>query len=104
MMTKSENLDSGDKVTKTGATGTKPGPKAKTKVKTKKAVPSATLKQSSAASAVEPAPTRSTSSPEERYRMIQDAAYHIAERDGFQKGKEQDYWLRAEKEIDEMSH
>jgi len=32
--------------------------------------------------------------------MIQDAAYHIAEKDGFQKGKEQDYWLQAEKEID----
>lgn len=37
-------------------------------------------------------------SPEERERMIQLAAYHIAERDGFQAGKEQDYWLQAEKQ------
>lgn len=41
-----------------------------------------------------------TLSAEERYRMIQDAAYHVAEKDGFQRGREQDYWLQAEKEID----
>ena len=37
-------------------------------------------------------------SPEERYRLVQDAAYFIAERDGFQ-GSSVDYWHRAEREI-----
>lgn len=37
-------------------------------------------------------------SPEERYRMVQSAAYFIAEKDGFQ-GPDTDYWVRAEREI-----
>ncbi len=37
-------------------------------------------------------------SPEERYRMVQSAAYFIAENDGFQ-GCDTDYWARAESEI-----
>ena len=37
-------------------------------------------------------------SPEERYRMVQSAAYFIAEKDGFQ-GRDTDYWVRAEREI-----
>lgn len=37
-------------------------------------------------------------SPEERYHMVQAAAYFIAEKDGFQ-GCSVDYWLRAEQEI-----
>jgi hypothetical protein len=36
--------------------------------------------------------------PEERYHMVQAAAYFIAEKDGFQ-GCSVDYWLRAEQEI-----
>lgn len=39
--------------------------------------------------------------PEERYKMIQEAAYHIAEKDGFQPGKEHDYWYQAEREMEE---
>ncbi len=41
-------------------------------------------------------------SSEDRNRMIQYAAYHLAEQDGFQPGREQDYWLRAEKQIDDL--
>lgn len=37
-------------------------------------------------------------SPEERYRMVQTAAYFIAERNGFQ-GYPSDHWLQAELEI-----
>lgn len=37
-------------------------------------------------------------SPEERYRMVQSAAYFIAENDGF-RGCDTDYWARAESEI-----
>ena len=35
---------------------------------------------------------------EERYRMVQTAAYFIAERDGF-AGKSTDYWIAAELQI-----
>jgi hypothetical protein len=38
-------------------------------------------------------------SPEQRYRMIQDAAYFIAERNGF-VGDNHAYWLEAEQAID----
>jgi hypothetical protein len=37
-------------------------------------------------------------SPEDRYRMVQSAAYFIAERDGF-RGADTDYWAQAEGEI-----
>lgn len=37
--------------------------------------------------------------PEQRYRMIQDAAYFIAERNGF-VGDNHAYWLEAEQAID----
>jgi hypothetical protein len=43
-----------------------------------------------------------TMAPEERERMVQYAAYHIAEKDGFQSGREKDYWLQAEKQIDDL--
>ena len=46
-----------------------------------------------AVAAAKPAPT-----PEERYRMIQDAAYFIAERHGF-NGDSAYFWSLAEAEI-----
>lgn len=39
-------------------------------------------------------------SPEERHRLIAEAAYFIAERRGFTAGSEVDDWLRAEAEIE----
>jgi hypothetical protein len=36
--------------------------------------------------------------PEQRYKMVQDAAYFIAEKNGFQAGS-MDYWIAAEAEI-----
>jgi len=38
-------------------------------------------------------------SPEDRYRMVQSAAYFIAEKDGFQHGRDAEYWARAEHEV-----
>ncbi len=38
-------------------------------------------------------------SAEERYQMIAEAAYFIAERRGFQPGDPKEDWLEAEKEI-----
>lgn len=44
------------------------------------------------------AQTRPGPTPEERYCMVQTAAYFIAERNGFQ-GYPADHWLQAELEI-----
>lgn len=41
-----------------------------------------------------------TISPEERQRLIAEAAYYIAERRGFAAGCELDDWLQAEAEIE----
>jgi hypothetical protein len=38
--------------------------------------------------------------PEERYRMIAEAAYRIAEQRGFQGDMALDDWLQAEAEVD----
>ena len=44
------------------------------------------------------ASTKLAISPEERYRMIQEAAYYIAERHGF-NGDSAYFWSQAEAEI-----
>lgn len=41
-------------------------------------------------------------SNEERINLIQVAAFYIAERRGFSPGNEQQDWINAEREIDEM--
>jgi hypothetical protein len=41
-------------------------------------------------------------SPEERYRMIADAAYYRAERRNFEPGHEHEDWLAAEAEVEEL--
>lgn len=48
-----------------------------------------------------PPPTVPPISPEERLRMIRDAAYYRAEKRGFAPGHEYEDWLAAEREIDE---
>ncbi|MGE0525858.1 MAG: DUF2934 domain-containing protein [Bdellovibrionales bacterium] len=59
-------------------------------------------KTTMASDAVVRADSLSQVSAEDRQHMVQYAAYHIAEKDGFQTGKEQEYWLQAEKQIDEL--
>ncbi len=43
-------------------------------------------------------------SPEERWRMIAVAAYHRAEKRGFDPGHEVEDWLQAEKEVSAALH
>jgi len=62
----------------------------------KKAIPHTPTAAQPAAKAT---PTRRRVSPEERYRMIQEAAYYRAEREGF-NGDPWKCWLVAEAEID----
>jgi outer membrane biosynthesis protein TonB len=45
--------------------------------------------------------TSSGISPEQRYHMIQEAAYFIAEKNGF-AGAAMDYWITAEAQISKM--
>ncbi len=45
--------------------------------------------------------TTHTPSPEQRYRMIEVAAYFLAERNSF-AGSSLDYWVAAEAQIDGM--
>lgn len=40
--------------------------------------------------------------PEQRYKMIQDAAYYRAEKRGFAPGHEQEDWAAAEREVEEL--
>lgn len=47
-------------------------------------------------------PAKAPISPEERHRMIRDAAYYRAERRGFMGGDPRQDWLDAEDEIDQL--
>ncbi len=97
---------------KTAATG-KATPKALTgKTATKKVTaivkkPATPLSKTAPATAPKKAaaPARTSAAkavppnPEQRYRMIQEAAYYLAEKHGFAGGA-MDYWIAAEAEID----
>lgn len=39
---------------------------------------------------------------EDRHQMIRETAYYLAEKDGFPSGKDEEYWSRAEEQIDKM--
>ena len=45
------------------------------------------------------AAARKTQSAEQRYRLIEQAAYFLAEGDGF-RGDPVGYWIEAEKQVD----
>ncbi len=66
--------------------------------RSKAAAPAAAKKPAARAKAA-PAKTSIKPTPEQRYKMVQDAAYFIAERNGFQAGS-MDYWIAAEIEIE----
>lgn len=75
-----------------------------TKPKAAKAVPpkstaEKTVKTKPASPAKKAAPKSRKISAEERYKMIEIAAYYIAERHDF-KGSAIDFWTAAEAEID----
>lgn len=81
------------KTTKTTAAAKEPAaPK-------KSAAPKAAAEKKPAPKKTSTKKTVTANSPFERYKMIEVAAYYIAEKDGFQ-GYAADYWVAAEKEID----
>ncbi len=69
------------------------------KTKTSKAV---AAKSSSTTKAVAQGKGETVITPEQRYRMICDAAYFRAERRGFVGGNPMEDWLAAEAEIDAL--
>lgn len=71
------------------------------KAPAKKAVTKAPVAKAPVAKApAKKAPAKSSLSPEERYRIIQDEAYFIAERHGF-NGDSAYFWSLAEAEINQ---
>ena len=57
---------------------------------------------SKAASEMVTASGNSSVTPEQRYRMVAEAAYHHAERRGFVGGDPLNDWLLAEQEVDKL--
>lgn len=77
----------------------KKAPAAKSASEAKPAVKKATApKKTTAAKPAVKKAKASTADLEQRYRMIEIAAYFIAEKDGF-SGSPVDYWIAAEAEI-----
>jgi hypothetical protein len=66
-----------------------------------KPVAVAAEKKPAAKAKAAPAKVNLAPSPEQRYRMVQDAAYFIAEKNGFKAGS-MDYWIAAEIEIEAL--
>lgn len=54
-----------------------------------------------ASRAANPAEKPAKPTPEQRYKMVQEAAYFIAEKNGFASGS-LDYWIAAEAQIEAM--
>ncbi len=77
----------------------KPATVKKAATATAKPAAPAAVKKPAAVAKSAPAKASSTPTPEQRYRMVQDAAYFIAERNGFKAGS-MDYWIAAEIEIE----
>jgi len=64
------------------------------------AKPAAPAKKPASRAAAAPAKPAAPT-PEQRYRMVQEAAYYIAEKSGFVAGS-MDYWIAAEAEIEAL--
>jgi len=83
---------------------TKGNSKSAAKTATPSAQPAKSTKAPAATSAPKrkSAPSRNVITSEERTRMINEAAYYIAEKRGFQGGDPQQDWLEAAAQIDRV--
>jgi len=96
------------KATAAPGTGTVTKKAAAKKAPARKTAPKAAVPEA-APSIAEPLPERPVTlksaaevTPEERYRMVQEAAYYRAERRNFTPGHAAEDWAAAEAEVDEM--
>lgn len=81
----------------------KPEPAAKPEPVAKaKPAPKAAAAKPSEKPAAPRAKKPATIAPEQRQHYVEIAAYHIAERRGFQPGNVMDDWIQAEAEIDRL--
>jgi hypothetical protein len=80
------------------AAAPKPATKAATAKKPAAEKPAAAAKKATTTRTKKSAPAKLNPGPEELYRMIQTAAYFIAERNGF-AGDSKEYWAQAEAQI-----
>ena len=86
------------KATTKTATAKKPATTVK-KPAAKVSKPAAPVAAKKPAAPAKAAPAKTSApTPEQRYKMVQDAAYFIAEKNGFKAGS-MDYWIAAEAEI-----
>jgi 2-polyprenyl-3-methyl-5-hydroxy-6-metoxy-1,4-benzoquinol methylase len=93
-MIKKSRLSATSKSAKPAKKAVAPTPKA-----AKKAAAPVAKPVKAAAVPAKPATAKSALTPEQRYRMIQEAAYYIAERKGFVANPAED-WAEAEAQID----
>jgi hypothetical protein len=107
-MATSKTKSAGEKKPATGKTATtakKPATKvtAKAPAARKPAAPKAAPPKAAAAkkAAAPRAKKQAALTPEQRYKMIQEAAYFMAEKDAF-GGCATDYWIAAEAQIELM--
>jgi hypothetical protein len=80
-------------------------PVAKKKVATSPVTKKAATKKkvvSKKKTAAKKAPEVTYITNEERYRMVQEAAYHLSEKQNFEPGNDMDNWLLAEMEIETL--
>lgn len=82
----------------TAKTEAKPKAHAKSAAKAKAAEKKETAPKKTAAKTTTRKSKTATVSPEQRYRMIEVAAYYLAEKDGF-AGNPVDYWIAAEAQV-----
>lgn len=94
------------RATSTAGSSKTPVKKAGTKANGKK--PPATVARKTVTKAKKPSPPQAgaapsqTVTPEERWRMVAEAAYLRAEKRGFSGGNPTDDWLAAEAEVDRI--
>ncbi len=90
------------KATKTSTTTKKTA--AKPKAAAKSSTPKKTATSAKKTVAKKAAPKKKSTAagltPEQRYKMVEVAAYYLAEKDGF-SGSPVDYWIAAEIQISE---
>ncbi len=83
-------------VTKAVASNNKAAP---VKKKVVKAVVQKVVKKAVKKKVVRKSEASSTITNEQHYLMVSEAAYHLAEKQGFNPGSDMDNWLQAEKQI-----
>ena len=103
-MVKKKSVSKKTATTKTSKKTTKKAASKKASVKKATTKKAATKKKAASKkkAVAKKSPAVKYISNEERYRMVQEAAYHLSEKQAFDPGKDMDNWLFAEMEIEAL--